>query len=375
MPDFRFKYFLTFLLVFFAGTTISGQELFLEWAVPLKKNLVQLNRREQGGVTAYGKDILVSTRDGNLHLFSEKGKNIKTIQFDGEFYFSPEISANGNVLVCVSNSIFMLDNSLNMIWNVSGKAAVASKPLVTEDSVFVQFHDNSIYVLNKETGAIKTAYTYYSDEEVSFLRLSRPFISEDKIVFGFSSGMIIYFMHRKSGSVEELVPYFKFKTSSSSKLFDKKEFYDLLTIIPYKDTILFSGGEYGGSIIDGKVTHLENMKNLHLISEESGGFTGYGEGGIFSFNENGVFNSKLLKSANYVSNLVKSDAYAIATTTGEGSILGYSEGYIYLMSSDYSKILHSVMIPNGISSEVAKINNSLYLISDMGVLYKFKVVK
>jgi hypothetical protein len=33
------------------------------------------------------------------------------------------------------------------------------------------------------------------------------------------------------------------------------------------------------------------------------------------------------------------------------------------------------MIPNGVSSKAAYINGAVFIISDMGVVYKFKVVK
>ena len=38
----------------------GGPRLAIEWAVPLKKNQVQVNRREEAGVTLFGDDILVA---------------------------------------------------------------------------------------------------------------------------------------------------------------------------------------------------------------------------------------------------------------------------------------------------------------------------
>ncbi|HSW61211.1 MAG TPA: PQQ-binding-like beta-propeller repeat protein [bacterium] len=366
---------LFFIALFLFSSVLEAQELLIEWAVPLKKNLVQLNRREQGGVTIFGKDILVSTRSGDLHLFSDKGTIKKTVSFDGEFFLAPVVADDGNVIVCVSNSIFMLNSSLEFVWSVSGKAPVASTPFVTEEYLMVQFHDNSIYLLDRKTGAIKTAYTSYSDEEVSYMRLPEPLMVDDKYVFGFSSGTIVFFIIRKTGANEEIVPYFRFKTSKTTRSFEKKDFFDLLSIIPFKDSVMFSGGEYGGYILEGKIANLENMKNLKLLQEKSGGYTGFGEGGINSFDENGVFVSKVFNSLNYISNLMPVGDYAFASTTGEGSIIAYSEGYIYLMSKDYSKVLYSIMIPNGVSSKAAVNDKAVYIISDMGVVYKLKVVK
>jgi hypothetical protein len=362
--------------IFLFTANLSGQKLFLEWAVPLKKDLVQLNKRETGSIVPFGKnDVLVTTRSGDLHLFSQTGKIKKTLHFDGEFSIAPVIMEDGNALISVSNSVFMLDKSLNVIWNRQGKAPVAAAPLATDEFVFVQFHDNSIYVLCRNDGSIKTAYTSYSEEEISYLRLPSPIISDDKYVFGFSSGLIVYFMLRKTSTAHELVPYFRFRTAKSSRSFEKKVFYDLLSFVPFKDTLLFSGGEYGGYISEGKPQPLENMKNLNLFKEQDGKYTGYGEGGISVFDEDGSFISKPFSSTNYVTNLIKSENYAFVSTTGEGSIISYSEGYIHLLSQDYTKILHSAMIPNGVSSKAAYINEAVFIISDMGVVYKFKVVK
>jgi hypothetical protein len=367
-----------FAILFFTillFSALNAQELMIEWAVPLKKNLVQINRREQGGITIFGKDLLVSTRSGDLHLFSDKGNIKKTVTFDGEFFLAPVVVDDGNVLVSVSNSIFMLNSSLEFVWSVSGKAPVASNPFVTPEYVMVQFHDNSIYLLDRKTGAIKTAYTSYSDEEVSYMRLPDPLMVDDKYVFGFSSGTIVFFIIRKTGANEEIVPYFRFKTSKSTRSFDKKDFFDLLSIVPFKDTVMFSGGEYGGYILEGKMERLENMRNLNLLIEKSGIYTGFGEGGIFSFDENGGLISKVFNSVNYVSNLINAGDYGFATTTGEGSIISYNEGYVHLLSKDYSKVLFSIMIPNGVSAKAAVNDKAAYIISDMGVVYKLKVVK
>ncbi|HRZ79557.1 MAG TPA: PQQ-binding-like beta-propeller repeat protein [bacterium] len=361
-------------LIIFTASSISGEELVLEWARPVKKNLVQLNKREQGGITVSGSDILVATRNGELHQFSEKGELEKTVVFDGEFYFPPAVLDDGNILVAVSNSVFMFSSSLELLWSSSGKTPVASSPFVDRDNIFVQFQDNAIYVLGRADGKIRTSYTYYSEEEVSFLRLSTPFISGDKHVFGFSSGMIVFFL-LKEQAAPELIPYYKFKTSGRTSMFEKKEFFDILSMLPVRDTVLFSGGEYGGIIIEGKMQKLENMKNLKLVKDADGTVTGFGEGGVFKFDEEGRFVSKPFSSVNYVSNYLKTVSNTVITTMGEGSIIGYEEGFIHLFSADMKKHLHSVMVPNGISSVMAGSGNSLFVLSDMGVVYKFNIVK
>ena len=365
--------FIIFLIFLF--TPLAGEKLVLEWAVPLKKNiLTQLNRREQGGITVFGKDLLVTTSTGQMHLFSTKGTIKKTVTFDGEFVHNPQVLDDGNLLVTVSNSIFLLNPELEKIWATSGKAPVASKPLVKDDNIYAQFLDNSVYLLDRASGEIKTAYTYYTDEDISLLRLSAPFFSKDKIVVGFANGMIIYFMHRKS-STEELVPYYKFKTARSMRLLEKKEFFDIVSIIPYKDTIVFSNGENGGIIVEGKINKIEKMRNLNLIREKNSTITGYGETGILKFSEDGKFIEQPFKSNGFVTNCLDMGDTKFVTTTGAGSLINYNEGSIYLLSEDYKEILFSIMIPNGISASAASVGNSVFIISDMGVVYRFNVIK
>jgi outer membrane protein assembly factor BamB len=162
---------ITFIL--FLSLQICAEKLVLEWAVPLKDNiLTQLNRREQGGVTAFGKDLLVTTSKGEMHLFSTKGTIKKTVKFDGVFVHEPQVLNDGNLLVTVSNAVFLLKPDLTKVWATSGKAPVASKPLVKDQNIYVQFMDNSVYLLDRKNGEIKTAYTYYTDEDISLLRLS-----------------------------------------------------------------------------------------------------------------------------------------------------------------------------------------------------------
>lgn len=368
------KTFLIFFLILLS-LEVTAEKLVLQWAVPLKDNiLTQLNRREQGGITTFGKDILVTTSKGEMHLFSTKGTIKKTVKFDGEFVHAPQVLNDGNLLVVISNSVFLLNSKLEKIWATSGKAPVASVPLVKDDNIYAQFMDNSVYLLDRKNGEIKTAYTYYADEDISLLRLSAPFISGDKVVVGFANGMIIYFMHRKS-STEELVPYYKFKTARSMRLLEKKEFFDIVSIIPYKDTIIFSNGENGGTIVEGKIQKIEKMRNLSLIREKDKTITGYGETGIIRFAEDGKFVDQPFKSTGFVTNCLDLNGKKLVTTTGAGSIIDYNEGHIFLLSEDYRKTLFSVMIPNGVSSSAATLDNSVFILSDMGVVYRFNVIK
>jgi hypothetical protein len=78
---------------------------------------------------------------------------------------------------------------------------------------------------------------------------------------------------------------------------------------------------------------------------------------------------------NYVTNLVLGNGFAVAMTSGEGPMLGDTDAFIHLLSPDFTKDHYSMMIPNGVSSNAVCDRNSLYFVSDMGVLYKFKVLK
>jgi len=374
------------LFVLFISLQINGSEILIEWARPLKKNLVGSNSREQGGITSLGDDILVVTRSGKMHLFSQKGKLKKTVVFDGDFYFAPAVTDQSEIFVPVSNTLFCLDHNFNIKWSVSGRAPIASEPFVHEGYVFAQFHDNSIYLIERNTGEIKTTYTYYTDDEISFIRLAKPFIMEDKFVFSFSNGMVFHFALRKntSSGTEELVPWFRIRTSKQQRSLDKRNFYDLLSLIPVgENQLLFSGGEYGGIISEGKSNELKKMRNVQLVVEDNGSITGYGEGGIYLYGDQGIYlldeEEDSVKnpffSSNYITNNIKAGDYRIITTTGAGSMAAYNEGFIYLLSGDYSKTLYSIMLPNGVSAKGLFHKGSVYILSDMGVLYKLNISK
>ena len=362
------------------------QYLAVEWAIPLKKNQVQVNRREEAGVTLFGENLLVATRSGVLHLFGKNGELKVSAVFEGEFTVAPVAVDETHALVPVSNSVFMLelvtekkktktDYSWKVLWNVAGKASVAAQPFVyREKYVLIQFHDSVIYVVDKESGELKTMTSdYENSEEMAVVRLSQPIEVDGKVVFGFSDGTITFFMLRDEGKTD-LIPYYKFKTSNSLRKFEKRDFFDILSFVNIEDSLLFSGGEYGGVIIAGQPTKLENMEDLQLFKYKNG-FAGFGKRGIFIFDEEGKFKSQPFKSMNYVTNLVWNDRFAVATTSGEGPMLGDTDAFIHLLSPDFSKVYYSMMIPNGISGNMVSDANSLYFVSDMGVLYKFKVFK
>jgi hypothetical protein len=377
------KIFILFLLIF--SVQLHSAPLLIEWARPLKKNLIGENRREQGGIASFGENILVVTRNGRMLLVSTKGEIKKSVKFDGEFYFTPETTEKGEIFVPVSNTLFCLDKDFNIKWSISGRAPISSEPFIDGDKVFVQFHDNSIYLVNRSSGEIRTTYTYYTNDEISFIRLAKPFYMEDKIVFSFSNGMVFHFALRKnSAGTEELVPWFRIRTSKQQRSLDKRNFYDLLSIIPINDsTLLYSGGEYGGIISEGRSEELKKMRNVKLVQEKDGSLSGYGEGGIFLYGKDGEF---LLDesgeavvtpfvSENYITNNIMVGNSRVITTVGAGSMISYNEGFIHLLSEDYSKVLYSVMVPNGISAKGLLHKGSVYILSDMGVLYKLNISK
>ena len=360
--------------------------LAIEWAVPLKKNQVQVNRREEAGVTFFGDDLLVATRAGELHLFGKNGGLKVTAVFEGECTVAPVAVDEKHVLVSVSNSVFLMElvtekkgkkteYGWKVLWKIDGKASVAAQPFIYEDRlVLVQFHDSVIYVVDKESGELKNMYSdYENSEELAVVRLAQPVIVDGKIVYGFSDGTITFFMLRDEGKID-LIPYYKFKTANSMRRFEKRDFFDVLSFVQIEDSILFSGGEYGGVIVDGKPVKLENMEDLQLFKYENG-FAGFGRRGIFLFDENGKFKAQPFKSMNYVTNLVTGDGFAVAMTSGEGPMLGDTDAFIHLLSSDFTKDYYSMMIPNGVSSNAVSDRNAVYFVSDLGVLYKFKVLK
>ena len=360
--------------------------LAIEWAIPLKKNQVQVNRREEAGVALFGDDLLVATRAGELHLFGKNGGLKVTAVFEGECTVAPLAVDEKHALVSVSNSVFILElvtekkgrrteYSWKILWNVAGEATVAAQPFIYENKlVLIQFHDSVIYVVDKESGELKNMYSdYENSEELAVVRLAPPVIVDGKIVYGFSDGTITFFMLRDEGKVD-LIPYYKFKTANSMKKFEKRDFFDVLSFVKIEDSILFSGGEYGGVIVGGKPTKLENMEDLQLFKYENG-FAGFGRRGIFLFDEDGKFKTQPFKSMNYVTNLVMGSGFAVAMTSGEGPMLGDTDAFIHLLSPDFSKDYYSMMIPNGVSSNAVSDKNAVYFISDMGVLYKLKVLK
>ncbi|MBP5406441.1 PQQ-binding-like beta-propeller repeat protein [bacterium] len=360
--------------------------LAVEWAIPLKKNQVQVNRREEAGVTLFGDSLLVGTRAGELHLFGKNGELKVTAVFEGEFTVAPVAVDETHALVSVSNSVFMLElvtekrkkkteYSWKVLWNIAGKASVAAQPFIYDGKyVLIQFHDSVIYVVDKESGELKTMTSdYENSEEMAVVRLSQPIVVDGKIVFGFSDGTVTFFMLRDEGKVD-LIPYYKFKTANKFRKFEKRDFFDVLSFVNIEDSLLFSGGEYGGVIIAGQPTKLENMEDLQLFKYQNG-FAGFGKRGIFIFDEDGKFKEQPFKSMNYVTNLVWNERFAVATTSGEGPMLGDTDAFIHLLSPDFSKVYYSMMIPNGVSGNMVCEAGNLYFVSDMGVLYKFKVFK
>ncbi len=348
------------LFILLSAGTIFAQTALIEWAVPLKKNKSALSYRETGGVLLFGEKLLVTTRDGRVMAFSKTGKKIRSVRLGREITLPP-VAVGEKIVVAAGNSLFLLDSKLSVIWEVKGKAPVISEPVMWKSDLVAQFSDNSIYLVDMEKGTVKANYVSYIKNEISYARLSSPKVVDDKLAVGFSNGTIVYFIHRiNRAGAEELVPFYRFKTAGFSSYMEKREFYDIFSMLPMSDHLLFSNGERGGIVLSGKTIEKKGMGNMRLELLSKGEVVGYGEGGVVIISESGDILRTALETERFVSTLSRGDRFAMAAE---------QEGNIYIMDRDLKELRFSFSIPDGVSGSIAADGDRFYFISNRGVLY------
>lgn len=362
-----------FLLITLLSSLLTANEkLVFDWITPLKHDQAFETHREYAGAVIRDTDIVVALRSGELVVVNSSGRIVFRRQYEGTHTTKPMIDAEDNTLYLSSGSSFRaLDTHYDEKWYISFRAPIATRPLIDGDLIYLATLDNSVYAINKKTGKIVGSYTSYDTVPLSYIHLADPLKIDDKIVFGFANGTILFFMIKEDGpDAVNIIPYFRFRTKKST-ISSGHRFYDLFSIKGNVDHLLFSNGELGGKIIAGKtqsVPHMENIILTNLQSDNS--YIGYGQQGVFRFSEKGNFKQHLFQTKNFVTGLLPLSKGVIVTTTGEPTFLARREGALYFLNSDYSEILDATMIPSGISSNPVQYGDDIIVLTNAGALMK-----
>jgi len=359
------KKLLSFVLLILSFYSLSASNLYINWAYPLKTTYSGLSFREMSGVAIFNDKVCVTTRAGGFFVFSKEGKPLFKKKFDGEFLFEP-IVIGKHILLAVSEKAILMDASFNQVWSVAGKTAIASTPYLAKEGVYIQFQDDTIYLINQQNGDILANYSYYNENAMSYVKLASPVLVGEKTVFGFSNGLITYFKHKaESAKNSQIVPYYKFKTAGRSNFLQKKEFYDVFSLVSMDDKLFFANGESGGIISGGKIIKKGEMKNKILQIHDKDKILGFGEGGLFLFGKNGETERKILDIDNFVSSFTQTENFTLVFEM---------EGKLRILDKDMNKTLSVINIPYGVSSKVAVYQkDSFYFLSNRGVLYSASI--
>ncbi len=348
----KFYIILSLLLTF---SSLSAESIIIEKVIKLKETLRDEAFPEQGGA-AFFKDKFLFTTDNGLFIVSDtKGKFLLKEKTQNQFIFEPVVNGDSYYLISTA-AIEKRDINNKIIWNLKTKTPAASRPFFTENGkIFIQLQDNTIYYLDDTKGTVESNYTYYNENEISYIKLADPILSGDKVIFGFSNGLITYFTVKNN----QLIPFYKFKTAGRSFYYTKKDFYDIFSFVNTPEGLLFSSGEEGGLMIKGKVNPIKEISNIRLkdIGKE---VLGYGEHGIFIYDKNGKLLRNPLKTEGFIFDVTSDETNALATD---------SEGRLYILDSNFEKVKGKFKIPEGINGKIASLNGKFAFISNFGNLY------
>ena len=349
----------------------SGK-IIVEWVTSLKKEQSFDVHREYAGAIVRGDDIVVALRSGEIVILDKSGKVRLRRQYEGSHTTKPLLDTSDDTLyVSTGLALRALDSYYDEKWYISFRAPIATRPLIDGDTVYVATLDNSVYAIDRKRGVILGSYTSYDPVPLTYIHLADPIKIDDKIVFGFANGNIVFFMIQKDGpDAVNIIPYFRFRTKKSTVTTGHR-FYDLFSLQGDIDNLLFSNGELGGKVISGKTVPVTHMENIILTkSNDSTSYIGYGQNGIYQFSQTGDFERHLFQTQNFVSGLLSGKEGVIVTTEGEPTFLARREGAVYFINSNYSKLYDTLMVPGGISSQPVQCEDGILVLTNTGALTK-----
>lgn len=357
--------------------TLNAETVLLNWAKPSTEVHRSQAQREFGGVTIYKDKILVAYNSGHFRVFSQKGKLQYEKQYAGYFSLPPIVHDN-HIYLINSEKLIKLTTDYKTVWDASGKSPVISKPLFSKEGIWIQYYDNTVYLLNNKDGSIKANYSYYAEIPLSYIRLSGPFSYSDKVVFGFSNGQVTFFKHTNNAQkgTDDIVPYYKFSTGKQSIVSDGRIFNDVMSMLPFENGIVFSNGERGGLIAGGKVVEKKELRNLFLEKYGDKEVLAYGERGIHIFDSAANLKKTVLKTDSFISGHVKTDNYHIFTEIGSRRYMFQKadDAKVFIFNNNLDQLITSFSIPTGVAGSGAFFNNSFYFLSNKGILYSFTII-
>ncbi len=365
----RRRVLIVLFLLWCAGA--ESADLVLNWAVPLKKEFASIRKREFSGVVCYDGMVFALLRDGRIMVFDRAGRKVRERRFTGQFVVPPVV-LEGGILVGESQIVRLLAPDLSDRWVLAGKSPLVAPPLLRPEGLYLQFVENTVYLVDPATGTLRANYTFYGEEPISYSFLSAPVSVGEKVAVGFSNGQIIFFLHRIAGTVEEILPYNTYQTGNGQISFgDKRQFFDLFALMwDEREMLFFSNGEKSGILnaADGRITpfdkHLRNVRFAPLAGSDM--VVAYGEGGVWLIGKDGNMAREVLRSDSFVTGYTPADDYVLFTESG---------GAVSLYDKALSRRLVVVPVPLGISGGAAWDGRSFYFLSDMGVLYSFGVME
>jgi len=367
---------LLFLFFFFPFVFLTQQgsavDILVNWAVPLKKEFASVKKRELAGVLYHDGVIVAALRNGHMAAFDRAGRKVGERRFNGSFTVPPLVVGDG-ILAGESNTVHFLAMDLSDRWVVHGKSPLVAQPLLRPEGIYLQFTENTVYLVDPLTGFLRANYTFYGETPLSYAILATPVSYGEKVAFGFSNGQIIFFIHRvaEREGVEEIIPYNKYHTGSShSSFFDERNFFDVFSFLPSSEGMFFfSNGEKSGllRLSDGAIHTFEgSLRNLRFEQFGNGEIVGYGEGGVWIFTRDGLVKRTVMRTGSFVSNYIPAGRYIFLTETS---------GTITIYDPTLTFPLASICVPHGISGHAEWAEGALYFISDMGVLYSLSVME
>ncbi len=359
------------LLVYWCYSTADPVAFVVNWAVPLKKEFSSIKKREFSGVVYHDGVVYAVLRNGRIAAFDRAGRKLKERRFTGQFVVPPMVLKEG-ILVGESQVVRLLAPDLSDRWVLSGKSPLVASPLLRPEGLYLQFVENTVYLVDPESGALRANYTFYGEDPLSYVFLGSPVGVGEKVAIGFSNGQIIFFLHRVTGGVDELLPYNKYQTGDGQVFIgDKRQFFDIFSLLWDKgDLLFFSNGEKSGIVrtSDGRITLFDkHLKNVRFTPDSGGvAFVAYGERGVWLLGNDGHVIREVFPSDSFVTNYVSAGNYVLFTEAG---------GDVSLYDEALERRLAMIRIPQGVSGQVAWDGTSFYLLSDMGVLYSLGVVE
>lgn len=342
--------------------------LIKQWSVSIGNIGINENRLKLDSFI-HGNNLFATSADGRIYAINKTTGDVLWKRDIGVGVSSAVAADEEMVVVSDENAMLHALNSANGVdlWEAQSTSEVLSNAAFSRDAVVVQSVDSKLQSFDRFTGAKK--WTYSASQPALTLRgNASPVIDENAVIAAFDNGKIV--------AIDVATGILKWE----ERFIIPDGRSELERVVDVQEDPVVSGahvyvGAYQGSVaalsvVTGDVLWDKKASVLYSMVEDSG-YLYFIDGkdvvkSVYTADGSVAWENKNFENR-HISSPVVVDGYVV---------FGDEEGYLHVLSADNGKYVGQYHLGSGgISLGVMADESSIYVLSNSGTQFAFKILK